>query len=64
MEEYKPANGATLRVVNGQYRLGFVQDGEWIDAGPAVLRMTSHREETGAYTMEWVLAHKDDRPME
>ena len=64
MDEYKPANSATLREVNGQYRLGFVQNGEWIDAGPAVLRMTSHHEETGAYTMEWVLADEDNRPTE
>lgn len=64
MNQYPALRGTILRLVDGEYRLGFQQSGEWIDLGRAVIRMTSHREETGAYTMEWVRARDDDSSSE
>ena len=58
MDEYKAANGATLRLIDGEYRLGFYEGEQWVDLGPAVLNMTWEHEETGAYTIEWVLAEE------
>ena len=60
MSEYKATLGTTLRIIDGEYRLGFCQEKEWIELGAAVLRMTSHHEETGAYVIEWRLASQTD----
>jgi len=60
MSEYKATQGTTLRIIDGEYRLGFYQEKEWVELGAAVLRMTSHHEETGAYFMEWTLGSRDD----
>ena len=59
MSEYKATQGTTLRIIDGEYSLGFYQEKEWIELGAAVLRMTSHHEGTGAYVMEWTLASRD-----
>jgi hypothetical protein len=63
MLEYPTMYNATVRVINGENHLGFVQDGEFVDLGRAVLAMTEQDEETGAYKMVWMLVReKKDAP--
>lgn len=45
MSEYKPIQGTTLRIVDGEYRLGFCQEKEWVELGRAVLAI--HRNLAG-----------------
>jgi hypothetical protein len=60
MFEYPVMYNATVRVINGENHLGFVQDGEFVDLGRAVLAMTEQDEETGAYKMVWMLVRKKE----
>jgi len=63
MFEYPTMYNATVRHINGENHLGFIQDGEFVDLGRAVLAMTEHDEETGAYKMVWMLVReKKDTP--
>jgi hypothetical protein len=54
MADYAGMCGTTVRRIDGQWRLGFYLEGEWVDLGRAVLAMTEHHEETGGYKIEWV----------
>jgi hypothetical protein len=58
MFEYPAMYNSEVRVINGENHLGFVQDGEFVDLGRAVLAMTEQDEETGAYKMVWMLVRE------